>query len=88
MKKILVFFIALLGTELLPQILYAQNENLQPDFAADVEKTKQLIVMIVADINGSQEFGAGIIVNRSKDELLIATAYHLLHIGPTPAQKI
>lgn len=79
---------ALFISGLPPQILHAQNESIQPDFGTDVEQTKQLIVMIIADINGSQEFGAGIIVSRSKDELLIATAYHLLHIGPSPAQKI
>ena len=44
--------------------------------------------MIIADFDGAQEFGAGIIVGRKKDELLIATAYHLLHIGPAQAKKI
>jgi uncharacterized protein len=50
-------------------------------FNDELEKTKQLIVMLRVDFDGSQEFGAGIIVGRKKDELLIATAYHVLHRG-------
>ena len=69
-----------------PIFLFAQNNDI--DFDNELEKTSQLIVMLKADYDGVEEFGAGIIFGRQKDRLLIATAYHILHKGDLKPGKI
>ena len=69
-----------------PIFLLAQDDN--TEFDEELEKTAQVIVMLKADYDGVEEFGAGIIFGRQKDRLLIATAYHILHKGDIKPGKI
>lgn len=87
MKKLFIFWIPFLFLVTLCKMLNAQD-NEDKTKSEEFERTKQLIVMINADMDGSEEFGAGIIVGLKKDELLIATAYHLLHNGREQSNKI
>ena len=48
-------------------------------FEREAQKSCQLIAMLSINYKGTPVFGAGIIVGRQKDSLLIATAYHLIH---------
>ncbi|MFC0773397.1 ankyrin repeat domain-containing protein [Terrimonas alba] len=66
----------------------AQDDDDKFDFNKELEITSQLIVMLTADYNGVPEYGAGIICGRSKDRLLIATAYHILHRGEQLPSKV
>lgn len=65
----------------------AQEED-AGDFDAGFERTAKIVVMIKADYDGVDEFGAGIIFGRQKDRLLIATAWHVIHRGTMVPQKI
>lgn len=69
-----------------PALVLAQDS--EPDFDTEFEKTAQLIVMLKADYDGTEEFGAGIIFGREKSRLLIATASHILHRGTVEPEKI
>ena len=87
MKKLLFFLLSLCYCCVLSQLLHAQDPE-EEIITREFEKTKQMIVMIKAESDGAQEFGAGIIVGRKKDEILIVTAYHLLHSGTVQADKV
>ncbi|MEO6330208.1 MAG: trypsin-like peptidase domain-containing protein, partial [Ginsengibacter sp.] len=80
----LVFYLGMIV--MYPSMLIAQDS--EPDFDVALEKTAQLIVMLKADYDGVDEFGAGIIFGRQKDRLLIATAYHILHRGASKSGRI
>lgn len=69
-----------------PIFLFAQDDD--TEFDEELEKTAQTIVMLKADYDGVEEFGAGIIFGRQRDRLLIATAYHILHKGDLKPGKI
>ncbi len=84
-KKIIIL-VAVLWLACLPVLLFAQDE--EEDFDTEFEKTAQLIVMLRASYDGVEEFGSGIIFGRRKDQLLIATAWHILHRGALTPQKI
>jgi ankyrin repeat protein len=58
------------------------------DFDNGFEKTAQLIVMIDVDYGDTPEFGAGIVFGRDGNHALIATAYHVVHRGPTQPSRI
>lgn len=64
------------------------DEELNKSFEQELEQTKQLIVMLRVELDGSKALGTGIIVGREKNELLIVTAYHLLHRGTVQAKNI
>ncbi len=87
MKKVFIFLILFSILNLFPQIFFAKTIEKIPVSDDEFEKTKQLIVMVNTELNGVQEFGAGVIVGSKPDELLIATAYHLLHNGLVQASK-
>ena len=84
-KKCIVLLVYLCITSFYSTIIIARDE---PDSDEEFEKTAPLIVMLKADFDGVEEFGAGIIFGRQKDRLLIVTAYHLLHRGLLKPGKI
>jgi ankyrin repeat protein len=58
------------------------------DFDKGFEQTAQLIVMIDVDYGDIPEFGAGIVFGRDGNHVLIATADHVVHRGPTQPSRI
>ena len=58
------------------------------DFDKGFEQTAQLIVMLDVDYGDTPEFGAGIVFGRDRNRILIATAYHVVHRGPTQPARI
>lgn len=57
-------------------------------FDKGFEQTAKLIVMLDVDYGDTPEFGAGIVFGRDGNHVLIATAYHVVHRGPTQPSRI
>jgi hypothetical protein len=77
-------------------IIYAQEDvnsilsrvEAEDEFNQNLQLTSQLIVMLRIEYEETPEFGAGIVIGREKDRLLIATAYHLIHRDALQPQKV
>jgi ankyrin repeat protein len=64
------------------------HQDVDQDFDKGFEQTAQLIVMIDVDYGGTPQFGAGIVFGRDGNHVLIATADHVVHRGPTQPSRI